>query len=91
MVLKPETDIAAATAACDRLLENDAQLALFHRIAPVFGGVLMLGLSLFGLLDRSMTVIAALMQLVWCIPTLMLTRKNLMIEQSSENENANKR
>lgn len=84
-------DIAAATAACDRLLENDAQLALFHRIAPVFGGVLMLGLSLFGLLDRSMTVIAALMQLVWCIPTLMLTRKNLMIEQSSENENANKR
>jgi hypothetical protein len=53
--------------------------------------VLMLGLSLFGLLDRGMTVIAALMQLVWCIPTLMLTRKNLMIEQSSENENANKR
>ncbi len=84
-------DISAATAACDRLLENDAQLSLFHRIAPWFGGVLMLGLSLFGLLSRSMTVIAALMQLVWCIPALMLTRKNLIREQISENENANKR
>lgn len=83
-------DIAEATAACDRLLENDAQLAAFHRIALVFGSVLVLALSLFGLMTRSMTVIAAMLQLVWCIPTMLLTRKNLMNEQRAENEHVNR-
>ncbi len=83
-------DIAEATAACDHLLENDAQLAAFHRVALVFGSVLVLALSLFGLMTRSVTVIAAALQAVWCIPTVLVTRKNLMNQQQSENQNVNR-
>jgi hypothetical protein len=83
-------DMADATAACDHLLENDAQLAVFHRIALIVGSLLVLGLSLLGMITRSVTVLAAALQAIWCIPTMLLTRKNLMNEQRAESEHVNR-
>ncbi len=79
-------DIARAAVACDRLMENDKQLMYFQRVACVFGSVMVLGMSLFGLLTQNASVIAALIQAVWCIPVMLLSRKNLMNEQESESE-----
>jgi hypothetical protein len=46
-------------------------------------------LLLFGFVGESGTLIVALLQLLWCLPTVMLTRKNLMNEQRAENKNVN--
>lgn len=83
-------DIAQATDACDRLMENDKQLRLFQLIASLCGAALSAVLMLFGFVAESGTLIVALLQLLWCLPTVMLTRKNLMNEQRAENENVNR-
>ena len=83
-------DIAVATEACDRLVENDRQLRGFYRMAALAGGVIGLALSLLGMLNVTATLIAAIVQLVWCVPTMMLSRKNLTNEQRSESEHVNR-
>ncbi len=79
-------DIAMTVETCDHLMENDRQLQRFHCLAALAGGVLALALTLFGLLNASTTLVVAGMQLVWCAPVVMLSRKNLINEQRSESE-----
>ena len=84
-------DIARATIACDRLMEIDRQMTCFYRIALGAGAVVALGMSVFGLMTPAAALIAALIQGVWCIPVMLLSRKNLMNEQESEREHGGHR
>jgi hypothetical protein len=83
-------DAARATFMCDRLMENDARLARIHLVASVLGAVVALALSLFGLVRMTAGFIAALLQLLWCLPALLLSHRYLNNDEDSENEHANR-
>ncbi len=84
-------DAARATFMCDSLMENDARLSRFHRVATAFGAVVALALSLFGLADMTAGFIAALLQALWCLPVAVLSQRSLNNEEHSENEHANRK
>ncbi|MBO5898973.1 MAG: hypothetical protein J6R04_08180, partial [Clostridia bacterium] len=83
-------DAARATFTCDRLMENDARLARFHHVTTVLGAVVALALSLFGLVSMTAGFIAALLQLLWCLPALLLSHRYLNNDEDLENEHANR-
>ncbi len=72
-------DIYFALAACDYLRDNDRQIRLFHGISLVLGAALAIGLSFAGWIAPGISMVALLLQIEWCLPIGLLTRRNLSL------------
>ena len=79
-------NIAHAVRMCDLLLTNDRQLSVMQRIMMVAGSLAVVVLSLTGLLAQNVAVVAAVLQLIFCLPVAMLSRKNLWLNGSAAQE-----
>jgi hypothetical protein len=52
------------------------------------GSLAVVALSLTGMMDQSISAIAAVLLLIFCLPVPMLARKDLWIESTSTVQNA---
>ena len=73
-------NIAHAVRMCDNLLTNDRQLSALQRIMMIAGSLAVVALTLTGFVDQSVSVIAAVLQIIFCLPIPMLSRKNLWLD-----------
>ena len=73
-------NIAHAVRMCDKLLTNDRQLSVLQRIMMIAGSLAVVALTLTGFVDQSVSVIAAVLQIIFCLPIPMLSRKNLWLD-----------
>ncbi len=83
-------DIAHGIIACHRVASNDRCMTRMFRIALVLGAILGGALALLGGMSANIALIAAAFQLLWCLPMLLITRKNMINEQDVERENDNR-
>ncbi len=82
-------DIARAVIHCRRIADNDKKMSRVFRIMLATGvllsAVLLLGDAPFGALVTA----ATLFPLLWCLPCMLITRKNMLNEQDRQSENNN--
>ena len=80
-------DIAHAVAACHRLADNDRRVKRVFHVGLLIGTLLSGGLMFFNMVDPKAVLLTALLQCVWCIPCVLLSRKNMINEQDKKSEN----
>ncbi len=80
-------DIARAVTACHRLADNDRRVKLVYYVGLLLGALLSAGLMFFDMIDPMAVLLTAVLQCVWCIPCVLLSRKNMINEQEKKSEN----
>ena len=80
-------DIARAVTACHRLADNDRRVKSVYYVGLLIGALLSAGLMFFDMIDPKAVLLTALLQCVWCIPCVLLSRKNMTNEQDKKSEN----
>ncbi len=80
-------DIAHAVSACHRLANNDRRVKGVYCVGLLIGAFLSAGLMFFDMIDPQAVLLTALLQCVWCIPCVLLSRKNMINEQDKKSEN----
>jgi hypothetical protein len=80
-------DIAKAVTACHRLADNDRRVKSVYYVGLLIGALLSAGLMFFDMVDSKAVLLTALLQCVWCIPCVLLSRKNMTNEQDKKSEN----
>ena len=76
--------VAWAIRMCERMLENDRLIRRVQWIMTFAGALGAAALTYAGLIDATVSVIAALLIVIFCLPSLMLAGRNLWIDAVSQ-------
>lgn len=77
-------DIAGAVMACRRLADHDRRVRIICRVSLLLGAVLCGAMLLPEVVRPTIGALVALWQCVWCVPCVLLSRKNMINEQEQK-------